>query len=61
MRSFHFQGPGDSQPSTVRRDYFPRYENMFSSTEWGSHNIRIQAANTSIDMDLQNITITHVY
>ena len=61
MKLFDYQGPGDSQPTSVKRDYFKRYENMFSNTEWGSHNIRIQAGNASIDMDLQNITISHVY
>jgi len=44
-------------PQEIENDFFPRYDNEWSQTEWGSSLIRIEAGNYSVDLDLSKITI----
>ena len=41
----------------MRDDYFGRYENNFSSTEWGDKVVNIESGGKTLSMDLENISI----
>ena len=47
----------DSSPVVIEDDFFMRYSNSFSRTEWGSKTIRIQAGNQSLSLDLDSISV----
>ena len=42
---------------TLPDDYFARYENSFSNTEWGDKVVHIEAGGKTLSMDLENISI----
>ena len=42
---------------TMVDDYFLRYENDFSQTSWGSKTFNFMAANKSLSLDIENISI----
>jgi len=48
----------DSAPVVVEDDFFLRYENSFSRTDWGSSIISIRAGNKSLSLDLASIGYT---
>merc|ERR1719400_774931 len=41
----------------VEQDFYPRYSNQWSQTEWGSKVIGIEAGGHVIEMDLDSIAI----
>ena len=51
-----YQGP-DNFTKTLPGDFFKRYENSFSSTEWGDKVVNIEAGGKTLSMDLENISI----
>ena len=47
----------DTEVITMEDDYFMRYENDFSQTSWGSKTFNFMAANKSLSLDIENISI----
>ena len=41
---------------TLPDDFFDRYENDFSNTEWGDKVVNIEAGGKTLSMDLENIS-----
>ena len=47
----------DINSITLPDDFFDRYENDFSNTEWGDKVVNIEAGGKTLSMDLENISI----
>ena len=54
--SFSYRG-STNETINMRDDYFGRYENNFSSTEWGDKVVNIESGGKTLSMDLENISI----
>ena len=46
---------------TMQDDFFMRYENDFSQTSWGSKTFNFMAANKSLSLDIENISIEEFF
>ena len=58
---FIFQNMNESGVVTMQDDFFMRYENDFSQTSWGSKTFNFMAANKSLSLDIENISIEEFF
>ena len=54
---FKFKATNSSENIVLDDDFFMRYDNKFSKTDWGSKLLNIQAGDKTISLDIENITI----